>query len=74
MNLKKLKRAFVMPWSALISAHKRRVDLDILWPSCKQNASSVFAARLAFRAHCLQDPAWMAIPAREVDEIVRQLT
>lgn len=38
---------------------QRSVDLRVLWPLCRDHASSLFEAHRAFESHCRQDEAWM---------------
>lgn len=54
---------------------QRRIDLEILWPVCKENSETIFQARAAFTMHCYMDPAWgKDFDAIEIDRIVGRLT
>lgn len=39
-------------------ARQRRIDLQILWPACKEIAEDLDGARAAFFYHAVNDPAW----------------
>lgn len=39
-------------------ARRRKLDLEILWPVCKEEASSLDYAKAAFAVHAYNDPAW----------------
>ncbi|MDA8119177.1 MAG: hypothetical protein M0Z85_03815 [Gammaproteobacteria bacterium] len=52
MTLLKLIRSWW--WS-----RQRSIDMDILWPACKQQARDIDHARAAFAVHAFQDPAWI---------------
>jgi hypothetical protein len=49
---------------------QRRVDLAILWPSCKSAArdsgAGLDAARSAFAMHAFRDTAWTALGEDEI--------
>lgn len=49
---------------------QRAIDLDILWPTCRANATDLDHARAAFAYHAFHDPAWLALGH---DEIVRRI-
>lgn len=42
-------------------AHLRRIDIEILWPSCRKLAPDLDHAKAAFAAHAFQDEAWLAL-------------
>lgn len=52
----------------------RAIDLDIMWPCCKREATrwgcGLDEARAAFATHAFHDPAWLALGE---DEIRRQI-
>lgn len=65
-------RALVGWWYARL----RRLDLEILWPTCKREAEAAHPeaplewAKAAFCAHATKDPAWLFLGwERIVDEI-----
>ena len=37
---------------------QRRIDLDILWPTCKRLAPDLDHAKAAFMFHAVNDKAW----------------
>jgi hypothetical protein len=51
-------------------AYQRRIDLEILWPTCLRQARDIDHARAAFATHAFHDPAWLALGE---DEIVRRI-
>lgn len=42
-------------------AGKRRTDLNILWPICKEQAQNLDHAKAAFAVHAFNDPAWLCL-------------
>jgi hypothetical protein len=51
---------------------QRRIDLDILWPSIRNNAASLDKAKQAFRMHAYCDRAWNGISRSEIDKILEE--
>lgn len=51
---------------------QRAIDLDILWPSCKQHAHSLTDARIAFLKHMSMDPAWSGMTEEELERFVEE--
>ena len=49
---------------------QRAIDLEFLWPSCRDQAPDLARARAAFALHAVQDRAWMALGE---DEIARRI-
>jgi hypothetical protein len=49
---------------------QRAIDLSILWPSCKEQATDLDHAKAAFAMHAFHDPAWLPLGD---DEIRRQI-
>ena len=49
---------------------QRDIDLKILWPICKENASDIHMARAAFAFHAFNDEAWICLGE---DEIKRRI-
>ena len=49
---------------------RRQVDLQILWPACKENARDLEHARAAFAMHAFNDSAWTRLGG---DEIARRI-
>jgi hypothetical protein len=48
------------------NAYRRYLDLNILWPACKLQASDLDHAKGAFALHALNDPAWVCLGKDEV--------
>ncbi len=48
----------------------RSIDLQILWPCCKEGASSLDHAKASFAVHAFNDRAWMFLGA---DEVTRRI-
>jgi hypothetical protein len=46
---------------SLWRARQRRIDIDILWPCCRDGANDLAHARAAFAMHCFNDPAWIEL-------------
>jgi hypothetical protein len=55
------------------AARQRAVDLEILWPICKQQAFDFDEARYVFAIHAISDPAWLRLPAEEIKRIIGEL-
>jgi hypothetical protein len=49
---------------------QRSIDLQILWPVCKENARDLDHARAAFAYHAFHDSAWLCLGD---DEIKRRI-
>lgn len=52
---------------------QRAVDIQCLWPSCKENSSDTDSARAAFRLHTMIDEAWSDMSDEEIDHVVATL-
>lgn len=48
------------------NARRRAIDLEILWPICKEKATDLDHAKAAFAVHAFNDPAWMCLGHDEV--------
>lgn len=59
-------------------AYMRRLDLLILWPSCKQEAQArglgLDAARKAFGMHARRDSAWKVLGHDEISRRIERLS
>lgn len=55
-------------------ARQRRIDTEILWPTCIAGANDLGHARTAFAAHCFNDPAWLALGDDEIERRINKLT
>jgi hypothetical protein len=51
-------------------ARQRAIDIEFLWPSCRDQARDLDHARAAFASHAFNDRAWLALGE---NEIVRQI-
>jgi hypothetical protein len=59
---------------------QRRIDLQILWPSCKLEAAehhttdAMDYAKAAFAVHAFRDPAWTVLGEEEIKRRIDALT
>jgi hypothetical protein len=42
-------------------AHRRAIDMDILWPACLAHAEDLDHAKAAFAVHAYNDGAWLSL-------------
>lgn len=60
-------------------AYQRRIDRVILWPAIKSVAKEsypddwLWVARGMMAEHARNDPAWRALPAREIVRLIEEL-
>lgn len=47
-------------------ARLRKIDRDILWPSCKSLALDLDHAKAAFAVHAMDDSAWLFLGEEEI--------
>lgn len=59
---------------ALLHWQQRRIDLQILWPICRDKAKSLDHARAAFAVHAFNEIAWMCLGEEEVKRRIGELT
>ena len=60
-----------MRWLMNLWRHRQRsIDLEILWPVCKENAADMDHAKVAFAFHAFHDRAWLILSD---DEIKRRI-
>jgi hypothetical protein len=52
---------------------QRAIDLEILWPVCRDEAPDLDTARAAFAMHAYRDPAWMGLGAEEIRRRINEL-
>ena len=45
---------------------QRRIDLQILWPSCRDQAPDLDHAKAAFMWHAMHDHAWLVLGEAEI--------
>lgn len=55
-------------------ARQRAIDLDILWPACREQASDLDHARAAFAYHAFNDTAWTCLGEDEIKRRIDRLT
>jgi len=51
-------------------ARLRRIDMQILWPCCKEQAKTLDQAKAAFAVHAYNDRAWAILGEVEVFRII----
>lgn len=51
-------------------AYQRRIDLAILWPSCRERAPTLDLAKVIFTGHAYRDEAWLCLPEEEMLRII----
>lgn len=51
-------------------ARQRRIDLEILWPICRDGANDLDHAKAAFAVHAFNDPAWLELGEDEIFNII----
>jgi hypothetical protein len=54
-------------------ARIRKLDLEILWPACRQGAADLDYAKAAFAVHAFKDPAWLELGHDELVEFIDRL-
>jgi|HubBroStandDraft_4_1064222.scaffolds.fasta_scaffold638379_2 hypothetical protein len=52
------------------NARRRNLDLEILWPACRDNAPNIKRAKEVFYMHAMMDEAWLELGR---DEIIRAI-
>jgi hypothetical protein len=62
--------AFIMRWWY---ARMRRIDLEILWPTCKREAGDLDHAKAAFAVHAFNDNAWLSLGQDELMAAIDEL-
>ena len=55
-------------------ARQRAVDIDILWPNCRDQTDDLDLARAAFAIHAFHDKAWLALGDDEIRRRIEALT
>ena len=55
-------------------ARQRAIDLNILWPSCKNMASNMDEAKAVFACHAYHDPAWLELGEGAIYDFIDGLT
>lgn len=54
-------------------ARQRKIDLEILWPVCREQASDLEHAKSAFAVHAYSDTAWLVLGEAEIYRIIDTL-
>lgn len=63
-----------MRWlTNLIHRHQRALDIQILWPSCRDISPDLEQARAAFGLHAYHDKAWLVLGEDEIKRIIYNL-
>lgn len=52
---------------------QRDLDIEILWPVCKQECLCLADARRAFFYHCCMDPAWFEVEDNVIINYINEL-
>lgn len=63
-------------WNNLLSRYysrQRKIDLQILWPVCLDQAMTLAQAKAIFAAHAYKDPAWLVLGEKQIFEIIDKL-
>jgi hypothetical protein len=55
-------------------SRQRAIDLDILWPTCKEQAADLNHAKAAFAMHAFHDRAWLVLGDDEIKRRIDALT
>lgn len=51
----------------------RRIDLEILWPSCKKAAPDLDTAKAVFAVHAYKDRAWLFLGEDAIYKAIEEL-
>lgn len=54
-------------------ARQRKIDMDILWPVCVEQACDLDHAKAAFAMHAFNDEAWMFLGRDAVHRFIDEL-
>ena len=54
-------------------ARCRKIDMEVLWPSCKAQARDLDHAKAAFAIHAFNNPAWMFLGRDAVRRFIDDL-
>ena len=69
MTLRRMIRRLTGMWYARC----RKLDMELLWPSCLSQACDLDHAKAAFAVHAFNDPAWMFVGRAAVHECIEGL-
>lgn len=53
---------------------RRNIDIEILWPTCKDLANDLTLAKAAFAYHAFNDAAWASLGEEEIKRLIDDLT
>jgi hypothetical protein len=53
---------------------RRKIDIEILWPMCKEQATTLDDARAVFAHHALHDSAWRRLGEAEIVKRIGELS
>lgn len=70
-------QAVIVVWRAiraLWNRRRRKIDIQILWPLCRDGAGDLENARDAFAMHAMNDSAWSDLTGEEIYAIIMRLT
>lgn len=54
-------------------ARQRRIDMEILWPVCCEQARDLDHAKAAFAYHVFHDPAWLCLDEQVILDFIDRL-
>jgi hypothetical protein len=54
-------------------ARQRAIDIEILWPACRDQAPDLMHAREVFYVHAMCDEAWRSLGHEELTGIIKGL-
>lgn len=54
-------------------ARCRKLDMEILWPTCVEQANDLDHAKMAFAVHAYNDPAWMFLGPDAIYRFIDEL-
>lgn len=52
---------------------QRSIDIELLWPICRDKTECLDDARTAFAIHAFMDPAWRCLGDEEICRRIDQL-
>ena len=64
---------FINWFTKLWYARLRRIDMNILWPTCKKLSPSLDQAKAIFALHAYNDPAWQYLGESSIYNIIDNL-
>jgi hypothetical protein len=54
-------------------ARLRKIDLQILWPQCRERSPDMDRAKAAFAVHAFHDRAWLILGEQEIYRRIDEL-